>query len=110
MESLHISESIGIHIRQTISYTAYQQYTSTEDTSSILQLPVLELIPRSLNSYLKPNFLSGKNEFFYNICSTNNKALADLDISKVIDYLIIQVKCFLVFNQTVKRDIRSLAP
>ena len=30
-ESIHASESIGIYIRQTISCTVCQQYTSTED-------------------------------------------------------------------------------
>ena len=71
-ESLHVSESIRTHIRQTISSTACQQYTSTEYSSSILQLPVSESIQKSLSSYLEPNFWSGKNEFFCNICSSKH--------------------------------------
>ena len=81
-ESIHASESIRIHIIHIISSTACHQYTSTEDSPSILQLPVSELIQKSLNSYLKSNFLSGENEFFCNTCSSNNQALADHEISK----------------------------
>ena len=108
-ESIHASESIRIHIRQTISSTACQQYTSTEDSPSILQLPVSESIQKSLNSYLKSNFLSGENEFFCNTCSSNNQALADHEISKVGDYLIIQMKPFLVFNQAVTKNINKIS-
>ena len=79
-ESIHASESIRIHIRQSISCTACQQYTATKDSSSILQLPVSELTQRYLNSYFDSNFLSGENEFFCNICSSNNQALADQEI------------------------------
>ena len=46
--------------------------------------------------------------FFCNICSSNNQALADQKISKVGNYLIIQVKCFLVFNQALTKDISKL--
>ena len=49
-ESIHASEDIRIHIRQTISCTTCQQYTSTEDSSSIFQLPVSESMQSSLNS------------------------------------------------------------
>ena len=35
-ESIHASESIRIHIKQTILSKACQQYTSTEDSPSIL--------------------------------------------------------------------------
>ena len=76
-QSIHASESIRIHIRQTISCTACQQYTLTEDSYAILQLPVLGSIQRSLDAYLEANFLSDKNEFSFNICSSNNQALAD---------------------------------
>ena len=108
-ECIHASESVRIHIRQTISCTACQQYTSTENSSSILQLPVSESIQKSLNSYLESNFLSGENEFFCNTSSSNNQALADHEISKVGDYLIIQVKRFLVFNQAVTKDITKIS-
>ena len=83
---------------------ACQRYTSTEDSSSILQLPVSESIQRSLNAYLESNLLSDKNEFFCDIRPPNNQALADQDISKVGDYLIKQAKRFLVFNQAVTKD------
>ena len=109
MESECASESTRIHIRQTIFCTACQQYTSTEDLSFILQLPVSELIQRFLNSYLESNFLSGKSEFFCNICSSNNQALAGLEISRVGDYLIIQVKRLFVFNQAVTKDIIQIS-
>ena len=84
--------------------TACQWYTSTEDSSSILQLPVSESIQRSLNAYLESNSLSDKNEFFCDICPPNNQALADQEISKVGDYLTKQAKRFLVFNQAVTKD------
>ena len=45
---------------------------------------------------------------FCNICSSNNQALTDQKISKVGNYLIIQVKCFLVFNQALTKDISKL--
>ena len=107
-ESIHASESVRIHIRQIISCTACQQYTSTEDSSSILWLPASESIQRSLNSYLESNFLSGENEFFCNICSSNNQVLADHEIFKVGDYSVIQLKRFLVFNQVVTKDITKI--
>ena len=108
-ESIHASESIRIHIRQTMFSTACHQYTSTEDSSSILQLPVSGSIQRSLNAYLESHVLSDRNEFFCNICSSNNQALADQDISEVGDYLIIQVKRFLVFNQAVTKDVSKIS-
>ena len=77
----------------------------TWDSSSIIQLPVLGSIQTSVNAYLESNFLSDKNEFFSNICSSNNQALADQKISKVGNYLIIQVKCFLVFNEALTKDL-----
>ena len=89
--------------------TACHQYTSTEDSSSILQLPVSGSIQRSLNAYLESHVLSDRNEFFCNICSSNNQALADQDISEVGDYLIIQVKRFLVFNQAVTKDVSKIS-
>ena len=107
-ESIHASESIRIHIRQIISCTACLQYTSTKDSSSVHQLPVSESIQKSVNSYLESNFLSGENEFFCNICSSNNQTLADHEISKVGDYLTIQGKHLLVSNQTVTRDITKI--
>ena len=103
-ESIYASESIRIHIRQTISCTACQQYTSAEDSS-----PVSGSIQNSLNSYLESNFLRGENEFFCNIYSSNNQALADHEISKVGDCLIIQLKHFLVFNQAVTKDITKIS-
>ena len=84
-ESIHASESIRSHIKQTISCTACQQYTSAEYSSSILQLPVSESIQRFLTSYLESNFLSCKNHFFCNTCSSNNQPLADQGMSKVGD-------------------------
>ena len=53
--------------------------------------------------------MSGENECFCNICSSNKLALADHEISKVGDYLIIQVKRFLVFNQAVTKDITKIS-
>ena len=41
----------------------------------------------------------------FRVNSSNNKALADQEISKVADYLIIQLKRFLVFGQAVTKDI-----
>ena len=61
-----------------------------------------------LNAYLESSFLRDKNEFSCNICSSNNQPLADQKISKVGNYLIIQVKCFLVFNQALTKDISKL--
>ena len=77
--------------------------------TSVLQLLVSELIQRFLNSYLESDLLSGKNESFCNICFPNNQALADQEISKVSDYLIIQMKRFLVFNQAVTKDISKIS-
>ena len=48
-------------------------------------------------------------EFFYHICSSNNQALADQEFSKVGEYLIIQVKCFLVFNQALTKNISKIS-
>ena len=53
--------------------------------------------------------MSGKNEFFCNICSSNNQVPADHEISKVGDYLTIQMKRFLVFNQEVTKDITKIS-
>ena len=61
-----------------------------------------------LNTYLESNFLSDKNEFSCNICSSINQPLADQKISKVGSYLIIQLKCFLVFNQALAKDVSKL--
>ena len=53
-----------VNLLEFISDRLSQQYTSTEDSSSTLQLPVSESIQWSLNSYLESNFLSGKNDIF----------------------------------------------
>ena len=66
-ESLYASEFMRIHIRQIISCTTCQQYTSTEDSSSVLQPLVTESIQISLNSYLKSN-LRGEYDFC-NFCN-----------------------------------------
>ena len=87
-------------ISDRFSCTACHQYTSTEDSSSILQLHVSELIQRSLNSYLKWNFLSDENEFFCNICFSKNQALADHEISK---------EGVNGFNQAVTKDITKIS-
>ena len=71
-EAIDVSESIRIHIRQIISSL---QHISSVDSSSILQLLVSGSFQWYLNSYLKSNSLSGENEFFCNICSSNNQAL-----------------------------------
>ena len=78
------------------------------DSSSVFQLSVSGSIQMYLNAYLESNFLSDKNEFSCNICSSNNQPLADQKISKVGNDLIIQVMCFLVFNQGLTKDITKL--
>ena len=49
--------------------------------------------------------MNWKNDFICNFSSSNNEALADQEVSKVGDYLIIQVKHFLVFGQVVTKYI-----
>ena len=71
-ESIHASESIRNYIRQTILCPACQQFTSTENLSCILQLPVLDLIQSSLNSNLESTLLSGANDFFCQNCCCPN--------------------------------------
>ena len=101
VESLYMPVNLQQLISPRLSYTSCKQYTSTEDSSSILQLPVSESIQSSLNSYLMSNLLSGENAFFCHICSSNNQARADHKICKMADYLIIQVKRFFAFHQAV---------
>ena len=67
-------------------------------------MPVSESTQSSLNSYLESNLLSSKNNPFFNQALAD---LADLEISIVHDYLIIQVKRFLGLNQAVTQDINK---
>ena len=46
---------------------------------------------------------------FCNFCSSNNQALANQEIPKVGNYLITQVKDFLVFNQAVTKDVSKIS-
>lgn len=46
---------------------------------------------------------------FCNFGSSNNQALTNQEISKVGNYLITQVKYFLVFNQAVTKDISKIS-
>ena len=46
---------------------------------------------------------------FCNFCSSNNQALANQEIPKVGNYLITQVKDFLVFNQAVTKDLIKIS-
>ena len=46
---------------------------------------------------------------FCNFGSSNNQALTNQEISKVGNYLIMQVKYFLVFNQAVTKDISKIS-
>ena len=64
-------------------------------------------IPRSLSSYLESILLISANDFFCKISSWNSQALADQEICKNGDYLLIQVKCF-VFNQVVTKDVGKI--
>ena len=61
--------------------------------------------------FLESNFFSDENKLFCKICSWNNQALADQEISKVGDYLMIQVNHFLfLIKQWQRILVRSLAP
>ena len=53
--------------------------------------------------------MTGESDFFCSICSSNNQAVATQETFKLADYLIIQVKRFLVFNQAVTKDINKIS-
>ena len=108
----------GVYIPVNILEFISDRLSLAQHASSVLQLKTHLLFSSCLfqsqyrgPKFLESNFFSDENELFCKICSWNNQALADQEISKVGDYLMIQVNHFLfLIKQWQRILVRSLAP
>ena len=73
-----------------------------------MQLPVSNSIQESIDSFLRPEELSGNNEYLCNVCSALKPAVLEHEFSKMGDFLIIQLKRFRNLHGSVTKNIQSV--
>ena len=97
------SRTLSIKILTDISCNSCFQSSPTEDCCVILQLPVRANIQSSLNSLFISECLEGVNAPFCHVCSSKQDADSHLYICEVGNYLIVQLKRFLVIDGVVSK-------
>ena len=97
------SRTLSIKILTDISCNSCFQSSLTEDCCVILQLPVRANIQSSLNSLFISECLEGVNALFCHVCSSKQDADSHLYICEVGNYLIVQLKRFLVIDGVVSK-------
>ena len=102
-DSAVASRTLSIKILTDISCNSCFQSSPTEDCCVILQLPVRANIQSSLNSLFISECLEGVNAPFCHVCSSKQDADSHLYICEVGNYLIVQLKCFLVIDGVVSK-------
>ena len=96
---------VQVKTRVTIDCLSCQQCIENEDSFTIFQLPVANTVQSCLDLFLTPEHLSGDNSFFYDYCSSLQPTIIDSSFCRVGHYLIIQLKWFVNFQETVTKDI-----
>ena len=81
---------------------------SNEESSSLLQLAVLNSIQTALNSSLETETLSGDNSIYCKLCCSLKSASVVPAFSEVGRYLAIQLKCFVSHDNQVIKDIKHV--
>ena len=105
-ESIHASNLTKIHVKNTVSCISCSEYNITEDPLTILQVPVSDSVQSSIDSFLKPENLLGDNSYFCNVCGSLQPALLEHEFSKLGKFLIIQLKRFITFSNSVTKDTK----
>ena len=98
-----VKSTLSIKILTDISCNSCFQSSPTEDCCVILQLPIRANIQSSLNSLFTSECLEGVNAPFCHVCSSKQDADSRFYICKVGNYLIVQLKRFLVIDGVVSK-------
>ena len=107
-ESLHAQHMLKFKMQSEITCSTCQNESISEDTSSLLQLPVSNTIQAALNSFLQPEILTEDNSFYCNFCSALKSASVVPAFTEVGHYLVIQLKRFFNHGDQVIKDIKHV--
>ena len=107
-ESVQSSDSIKLHVKNTVCCNLCLQSSITEDPLMILQLSVSSSIQNSIDLFLKPEELTENNLYFCNICASHQEAALEHEFTRLGDFLIIQLKRFVNFSTFVTKDSKSV--
>ena len=102
-DSAVASRTLSIKILTDISCNSCFQSSPTEDCCVILQLPIRANIQSSLNSFFISECLEGVNAPFCHVCSSKQDGDCHFYIGEVGNYLIVQLKRFLVIDGVVSK-------
>ena len=84
------------------------QSNITEDLLMVLQLPVSKSVQNAIDLFLKPEELSGQNSYFCNVCDSLRLGLLDHELSRIGDFLAVQLKRFINLPKSVTKDRRNI--
>ena len=91
-ESVQAAKITKCHIKTLITCNSCFQSNVKEDPFSILQLPISDSVQNSISLFLMPEELSGNNLNFCNSCQSQQPAVLEHQISKVGNFLIIEIE------------------
>ena len=104
-ESIHAMNLLSTYTRQHITCTACQQISTSEESTTLFQLPVSDSVQNSFDSFLKPDSV---DNFYCNICSKHQPAIIDHEFSRIGNYLILQLKRFTGLPNAVRKNIQKV--
>lgn len=106
--SQHALDLIKNHIKNTITCNSCLQSNVREDPCNILQVPVSKSVQEAVNFFLKTEELEGNNMYFCNFCSSLQPASLEHEFTRIGDILIVHLKRFSNFGESVTKDIRPV--
>ena len=106
--SLQALDLIKIQVRNTITCNTCFQSSVHEDLCKILQLPISPSIQQAIDLYLQPEELRDHDKYFCNFCSSHQPASLEHELVNSGSLLIVQLKRFVSFGNSVSKDVRSV--
>ena len=106
--SIHAKQLTYCTIKNEITCNVCFQSSIIEDSTPILQLPVSRSIQCALEKSLNTEELTDENSFFCHTCQTQRPASVEHSFTQVGKYLIIQLKRFVVHEDSVIKDVQKV--
>ena len=104
VDSVFLNNLFQIRVQVSVTCNICHQSQITEETMPILQLSPVSSIQRSLDNFLETEELSKQNSYFCLSCNSEQSATLEREVLSCGQYMIIQLKRFLVDNDKVTKN------
>ena len=98
--------NVAISVRVTCN-TCFQ-HSVTEDSFTLLQIPVEKSTQLALDNFLKPEELCGEQSYFCNVCASFKHAGLERKVVSCGRYLVFQIKRFTNFEGSTTKDTNPM--